>query len=91
MLITTVFLLDILDSNSLHGPVRELHQDNGTSNQIKSIQSKSTVFSRPHGAADAHYEPRLEREAAHICPKADNFISDPKTRLTTEYPMPNGK
>jgi hypothetical protein len=31
---TTVFLLDIIDSNSLHGPVRELHQDNGTSNQI---------------------------------------------------------
>lgn len=33
----TVFLLDIIDSNSLHGPVRELHQDNGISNQIKSI------------------------------------------------------
>jgi hypothetical protein len=31
---TTVFLLDIIDSNSLHGPVRELHQDNGISNQI---------------------------------------------------------
>jgi hypothetical protein len=31
---TTVFLLDIMDSNSLHGPVRELHQDNGISNQI---------------------------------------------------------
>jgi hypothetical protein len=31
---TTVFLLDIIDSNSLHGPVRELHQDNGMSNQI---------------------------------------------------------
>jgi hypothetical protein len=31
---TTVFLLDILDSNSLHGPVRELHQDNGISNQM---------------------------------------------------------
>jgi len=35
---TTVFLLDIKDSNSLHGPVRELHQDNGISNQIKSIR-----------------------------------------------------
>jgi hypothetical protein len=34
---TTVFLLDIINSNSLHGPVRELHQDNGISNQIKSI------------------------------------------------------
>jgi hypothetical protein len=34
---TTVFLLDIIDSNSLHGPVRELYQDNGISNQIKSI------------------------------------------------------
>ena len=31
---TTVFLLDIINSNSLHGPVRELHQDNGISNQI---------------------------------------------------------
>jgi hypothetical protein len=31
---TTVFLLDVIDSNSLHGPVRELHQDNGISNQI---------------------------------------------------------
>jgi hypothetical protein len=31
---TTVFLLDIIDSNSLHGPIRELHQDNGISNQI---------------------------------------------------------
>jgi hypothetical protein len=31
---TTVFLLGIIDSNSLHGPVRELHQDNGISNQI---------------------------------------------------------
>jgi hypothetical protein len=31
---TTVFLLDIIGSNSLHGPVRELHQDNGISNQI---------------------------------------------------------
>jgi hypothetical protein len=30
---TTVFLLNIIDSNSLHGPVRELHQDNGISNQ----------------------------------------------------------
>jgi hypothetical protein len=30
---TTVFLLDIINSNSLHGPVRELHQDNGISNQ----------------------------------------------------------
>jgi hypothetical protein len=36
---TTVFLLDIIDSNSLHGPVRELPQDNGISNQIKSINS----------------------------------------------------
>jgi hypothetical protein len=34
---TTVFLLDIIDSNSPHGPVRELHQDNGISNQIKSF------------------------------------------------------
>jgi hypothetical protein len=34
MLNTTVFLLDIIDSNSLHGPVRELHQDNGISNRI---------------------------------------------------------
>jgi hypothetical protein len=33
---TTVFLLDIIDKISLHGPVRELHQDNGISNQIKS-------------------------------------------------------
>jgi hypothetical protein len=33
MLETTVFLLNIIDSNSLHGPVRELHQDNGISNQ----------------------------------------------------------
>jgi hypothetical protein len=33
---TTVFLLDIIDSNSLHGPVRGLHQDNGISIQIKS-------------------------------------------------------
>jgi hypothetical protein len=33
---TTVFLLDIIDSNTLHGLVRKLHQDNGTSNQIKS-------------------------------------------------------
>jgi hypothetical protein len=31
---TAVFLLDIIDSNSLHGPVRELHQDNGMSNPI---------------------------------------------------------
>jgi hypothetical protein len=30
----TVFLLDIIDSNSPHGPVRELHRDNGISNQI---------------------------------------------------------
>jgi hypothetical protein len=30
---TTVFLLDIIDSNSLYGPVRELHQDNGIPNQ----------------------------------------------------------
>jgi hypothetical protein len=28
---TTVLLLDIIDSNSLHGPVRELHQDNDIS------------------------------------------------------------
>jgi hypothetical protein len=34
---TTVFLLDIIDSNSLHGPVRELHQDNGISNQINAL------------------------------------------------------
>jgi hypothetical protein len=32
---TTVLLLDIIDSNSLHGPVRELHQDNDISYQIK--------------------------------------------------------
>jgi hypothetical protein len=38
MLNTTVFLLDIIDSNSLHGPVRELHQDNGISNQINQLQ-----------------------------------------------------
>jgi hypothetical protein len=31
---TTVFLLDIIYSNSLHGPARELHQDNVVSNQI---------------------------------------------------------
>jgi hypothetical protein len=31
---TTVFLLDIIDSNSLHRPVRKLHQDNGISAQI---------------------------------------------------------
>jgi pimeloyl-ACP methyl ester carboxylesterase len=31
---TTVSLLDSIYSNSLHGPVRELHQDNGISNQI---------------------------------------------------------
>jgi hypothetical protein len=30
----TVFLLDIIDGNSLHRPVKELHQDNGISNQI---------------------------------------------------------
>lgn len=30
----TVFLLDIIDNNSLHEPVRELHQENGISNQI---------------------------------------------------------
>jgi hypothetical protein len=29
-----VFLLDIIDSNSLHGPVRELHEDDEISNQI---------------------------------------------------------
>jgi hypothetical protein len=34
---TTVFLLDIMDSNSVYGPVRELHQDNGISNQINHI------------------------------------------------------
>jgi hypothetical protein len=31
---TTVFLLSIIDSNSLHRPIRELHQDDGISNQI---------------------------------------------------------
>jgi hypothetical protein len=31
---TTVFLLDIIDSNSLREPVRELQQENGISNQI---------------------------------------------------------
>jgi hypothetical protein len=37
---TTVFLLDIIDSNSLHGPVRELYQENGISSQInQSIKS----------------------------------------------------
>jgi hypothetical protein len=34
---TTVFLLDIIDSNGLHGPERELHQDNGISNQINRL------------------------------------------------------
>jgi hypothetical protein len=30
----TVLPLDIMDINSLHGPVRGLHQDNGMSSQI---------------------------------------------------------
>lgn len=40
---TTVFLLDIIDSNSLHGPVRELHQENGISNQIKLHRASDEV------------------------------------------------
>jgi hypothetical protein len=35
--IATVFLPDIIHSTSPHGPTRELHRDNGTPNQIKSI------------------------------------------------------
>jgi hypothetical protein len=41
---TTVFLLDIIDSNSLHGPVRELHQDNGISNQINQSILLSSLY-----------------------------------------------
>jgi hypothetical protein len=37
----TVFLLDIMDSDILHGPVRELHQDNGISNQTKSLLTQT--------------------------------------------------
>jgi hypothetical protein len=41
---TTVFLLDIIDSNSLHGPVRELHQDDGISNQINHTTYVRSLF-----------------------------------------------
>jgi hypothetical protein len=45
---TTVLLLDIIDSNSLHGPVRELHQDNDISYQIKSNNLPAkTYYTRP--------------------------------------------
>jgi hypothetical protein len=35
---TTVFLLAIMDSSSLYGPVTVLHQDNGISNQINRLR-----------------------------------------------------
>jgi hypothetical protein len=44
---TTVFLVDIMYSNSLHRPVRELHQDIGISNQINlSTQYVSALSDR---------------------------------------------
>jgi hypothetical protein len=42
--IATVFLLDIIDSKSLHGPVRELHQDNKISNQIILLIRAASVY-----------------------------------------------
>jgi hypothetical protein len=36
--IATVFLPDIIHSNSPHGPIRELHRDDEIPNQIKSIR-----------------------------------------------------
>jgi hypothetical protein len=38
--------VDIIHSYSLHGPVRELHQDNGISDQIKPNQSMADRLTR---------------------------------------------
>jgi hypothetical protein len=56
MLIATVFLLDIIGSNSLRGPVRELRQDNRISNQINHILLSSVTLV-PHVNSSKDSEP----------------------------------
>jgi hypothetical protein len=73
---TTVFLLDIIDSNSLHGPVRELHQDNGISNQInlagQQRESTCTWCWLRTSPAQTRREPRDSHSTPQE-PIADNY------------------
>jgi hypothetical protein len=67
---TTVFLLDIMDSNSRHGPVRELHQENGITNRTNRLRVASRPDIIPWHPALASLAPRV---LAALPPQARAF------------------
>jgi hypothetical protein len=70
---TTGFLLDIMDSNSSHGSVRELRRGNGISNQINQTLDCSQAQAIKHAQPidQSSTGPALELDwidCAPVCP-----------------------